>query len=47
MYMEKIAPGGALDLSLEELEAIEAPDDWVFVVGVLVGIAIGLAIVAT
>jgi len=47
MYMEKIAPGGALDLSLEELEAIEAPDDWVFVVGVLVGIAIGLTIVAT
>jgi len=25
--MEKIAPGGALDLSLEQLEAIEAPDD--------------------
>ena len=47
MYMEKIAPGGALDLSLEELEAIEAPDDWVFVVGVLVGIAIGLTVVAT
>jgi len=25
--MEKIVLGGALDLSLEELEAIEAPDD--------------------
>ena len=47
MHMEKIVLGGALDLSLEELEAIEAPEDWVFVVGVLAGITIGLAIIAT
>lgn len=44
MYMEKIAPAGALDLKLEELESIEAPDDRDFLVGVAVGIVIGVII---
>ena len=45
MYMKNIVLGGALDLSLEELEAIEAPDDNHYIAGVLVGIAIGLLII--
>lgn len=50
MYMETIAPGRALDLNLEALELIEAPDrndnaDFLF--GVAVGIIIGGLIVAT
>lgn len=45
MYMEKIAPNGALNLKLEELELIEAPgEDDAFIAGVLVGIGIGLII---
>lgn len=47
MHMNTIAPGRDLDLSLEELDTIEAPDDDDFLLGVAVGLMIGGLLLAT